>query len=367
MIPTHTAGAAIPLIGTTWSLAALQDAPILPDSYINARFDADGVVTGTGGCNRYRASYQLDGSSLTIGAAAGTLMACPPPLMEQERAYFNALQATAAYELGVATLTLQDSVGVTLAEFVAEPQGLAGTAWEATGYNNGKQAVVSLLADSTITAQFGQDGTLAGNAGCNNYSGVCDVAAETIAVGPLRTTRKLCQQPEGLMEQERLYLAALQTAATYRAEGHTLELRTAEGALAVKFRRAADSPVMETDNEADAAAGAGQACVAGLVTLPEFTVLPGDAIFRVKINDISRMDAPAVTMGEKIINAPGATPVPYRVCYNPADIQPHHTYSMQVRIEDSSGTLLYISNTIVPVITRGAPSDGVNIAVVKVA
>jgi hypothetical protein len=39
---------------------------------------------------------------------------------------------------------------------------------------------------------------------------------------------------------------------------------------------------------------------------------------------------------------------------------------MQARIEDSTGALLYISSTITPVITRGAPGDGVEIAVIRV-
>lgn len=354
------------LAETSWSLTMLQGQPILSGSYISMRLGADGMASGTSGCNRYRASYRVDGSSMTIGAAAGTLMACPPPLMQQERAYLAALQATASYRLNHDTLALEDQSGATIACFVAEPQDLAGTSWEATGYNNGRQAVVSLIAGTAITARFSQDGKLAGNAGCNSYSGVCDVGAETIAVGPLRTTRMFCQQPEGLMEQERLYLAALQTAAVYRIEGHSLELRTADGALAAKFRRAAGESATDQGGD-ESAAPAGQACVTGLVTFAEPTTLPEDVVVQVRINDTSLMDAPAVVMGEQIVPSPGSTPISYRVCYNPDGIQPHHTYSMQARIEDHKGALLYISNTVNPVITRGAPSDGVNIAVIPVA
>lgn len=231
------------LVGITWSLATLHGEPILPDSYASARFDADGAVSGSSGCNRYRASYQVDGSAMTVSLAAGTLMACPPPLMQQERAFLAALQATASYELSEGALVLRDQAGASIARFVAEPQGLAGTSWDVTGYNNGRQAVVSLLAGTAITARFSPDGKLAGNAGCNDYAGPYNLGEETIAVGPLRTTRKFCQEPEGLMEQEHLYLAALQTATTYRIEGRALELRTADGALAVKFRRAAGDGV----------------------------------------------------------------------------------------------------------------------------
>ena len=367
MIDQFETGQDHPLVDTQWSLTLLQGEPLLPNSYISARFSADGAVSGTGGCNRYRASYQVDGPGIAVNPAAGTLMACPPPLMQQERSYLAALQATASYELSQDTLLLKDLSGATIARFVAESQSLAGSSWDVTGYNNGRQAVVSLIAGTAITARFDQDGKLAGNAGCNNYAGAFDLGEETIAIGPLRTTRKFCQQPEGLMEQEELYLAALQTAAVYRIEGRSLELRTADGALAVKLRRAAGAPAADQDSGDEAAAPAGQACVTGLVTFAEPATLPEDVVIQVRINDTSRMDAPAIVMGEQIVSSPGSTPIPYCVCYKPDDIRPHHTYSMQARIEDGSGTLLFISNTVNPVITRGAPSDGVNIAVVPVA
>jgi heat shock protein HslJ len=45
-----------------------------------------------------------------------------------------------------------------------------------------------------------------------------------------------CEQ--AVMDQEQQYLAALQSAATYRIDGSKLELRTADGALAADFARA---------------------------------------------------------------------------------------------------------------------------------
>ena len=58
---------------------------------------------------------------------------------------------------------------------------------------------------------------------------------EKITIGPLASTMKFCNDPEGVMDQEAQYLAALQSAATYRIEGNRLELRTADGALAADF------------------------------------------------------------------------------------------------------------------------------------
>jgi len=52
-------------------------------------------------------------------------------------------------------------------------------------YNNGKQAVTSVLVGSDLTADFGSDGKLAGSAGCNNYSGGYEIDGDkiTIAIG----------------------------------------------------------------------------------------------------------------------------------------------------------------------------------------
>ena len=47
-----------------------------------------------------------------------------------------------------------------------------------------------------------------------------------------------CAEPEGVMDQESRLVAALETAATYHVEGPSLEMRTADDAIAVRFSRA---------------------------------------------------------------------------------------------------------------------------------
>jgi heat shock protein HslJ len=121
--------------------------------------------------------------------------------------------------------------------YKAQTQDLAGTSWEVISYNNGKQAVTSVLAGSSITAEFGKDGTLSGNSGCNSYNGSYTINGNQITIGPLASTRMACSAPEGVMEQEAQYLAALETAATYQIEGTVLELRTQDGALAVQYNK----------------------------------------------------------------------------------------------------------------------------------
>ena len=86
-----------------------------------------------------------------------------------------------------------------------------------------------------LTAAFGEDGTLSGSAGCNNYSAGYEVDGNNISIGLPISTMMACAEPAGIMEQEQEYLTALPTAATYQITGDRLEMRTAEGSIAASF------------------------------------------------------------------------------------------------------------------------------------
>ena len=99
-------------------------------------------------------------------------------------------------------------------------------------YNNGREAVVGLLEGTEITLNFDET-DLNGNAGCNNYFAGYAVKGKHILIDPPGSTMMFCEAPEGVMAQEAAYLAALESAATFRIEGDQLWLRTAEDAIAV--------------------------------------------------------------------------------------------------------------------------------------
>ena len=99
-----------------------------------------------------------------------------------------------------------------------------------TGYNNGKQAVVSPMTGTTLTATFTAD-TVSGSAGCNDYNGPYTLDGDKVTIGPLATTRKACEQP--VMDQETAFLTALQTPATVEQNGGIVTLRNAAGATQV--------------------------------------------------------------------------------------------------------------------------------------
>jgi heat shock protein HslJ len=229
--------AASPLSGKIWLLARLGGTAPLAGTELTVEFTAKRRASGSAGCNSYAGAYTVSGSSIRISPLAATRKACADPVERQEAAFLRALSGARSFVVKRGTLTLKSASGRGLATFTAQTQTLAGTSWDVLAYNNGKQAVVSVLAQTKLTAVFGKGGSLTGFAGCNDYTASYTAAAPKLSIGPVASTRKHCEEPAGVGEQETSYLAALETAATYRVEGSRLELRTADGALAAELRR----------------------------------------------------------------------------------------------------------------------------------
>lgn len=229
------------LEGALWRLASVARTDgqphAVPNSVEATATFANGSVSGSGGCNRYTASYTVDAGKLTIGLAASTMMACPEPQTAVEQPFMAALAATRAYQIEDGQLSLLDAGGQKIATFKAwQPVALKGITWRATVYNNGRGAAVSLINGSEITATFDADGVLSGSAGCNQYRAAYVTEGSSITIQAPAATRKTCSSPDGVMRQESEYLKALPTAATYAIQGRQLELRTAKGALVALFQ-----------------------------------------------------------------------------------------------------------------------------------
>jgi heat shock protein HslJ len=200
---------------------------------------AGGSVSGSAGCNNFTGTYTATESELTFGPLATTQMACPPAQTAVETIVLERLAKVAGYTTTETTLTLTDAAGATLLEYTAAPNTVEG-AWEATGYLKADgSAFTSVVLDTTLTAVFGADGNVAGSGGCNNFTGGYTIQGGTIlAIGPLASTRKLCTEPEGIMDQETDYLTALQASVSFTNDGTTLTLFNAAGQRTVTFAHA---------------------------------------------------------------------------------------------------------------------------------
>jgi heat shock protein HslJ len=94
---------AVPLLGTEWQLVQIGATPAQREAGVHARparlvlRREDHRYDGSSGCNRIFGTYRLDGESLGLAPVASTKMACPGPLMQQERKLVAALEATTRY------------------------------------------------------------------------------------------------------------------------------------------------------------------------------------------------------------------------------------------------------------------------------
>jgi heat shock protein HslJ len=225
------------LDGTAWVLSALPGTALAAAAPATLRFE-EGRAAGSDGCNRYTVGYSASGTALQFpGRAASTQMACPPAVMEQAQAFMDALLGARAYRIEGGRLQLLSADGTVRATLAPQSQTLAGTGWRVTAINNGRGAVVSVAAGSTVTMSFVADGRAAGSAGCNQYTAGYEAAGSGLRFTTPASTRRMCAD-EAVMQQERNFLKALESVATVRMEGNRLEMRDAGGSLMVSAIRA---------------------------------------------------------------------------------------------------------------------------------
>ena len=90
---------------TTWVLESYGEPDdlntVLEDTEITIEFiSAEEKMEGSAGCNAYFGGYEVDEEKLTIRPPIGsTVMACPEPVMNQEREYLSILQVAESFQL----------------------------------------------------------------------------------------------------------------------------------------------------------------------------------------------------------------------------------------------------------------------------
>ncbi len=105
---------------------------------------------------------------------------------------------------------------------------LSGTVWRLAEI--GGEPVVDKV---QATLEFARGGKVAGSGSCNRFSGTVTVAADSIAFGPVVSTRMACA--DAVMRQERAYLQALGEAERYTREGNTMFIHRKGGAKPLRF------------------------------------------------------------------------------------------------------------------------------------
>lgn len=259
MTGTSSPGPAAGLTGVSWTLDTYLTengtlSPILPGTEVTIRFDDDGEVVGSAGCNQYGSTYNLSNTKLSILPPISTKMYCGEPegLMEQEARFLELLESVAEFQIENDRLEITDTSGATLLTFVAgAPADLTGTSWALVELVDADGSFAPVISGTTITAIFDADGdSLGGSAGCNHYSADYTTDSATITIGNAIRTEMYCDEPKGLMEQEDRYLSLLTDVSSYQVEGDRLIFSDEEGVDLLIFERTVevpDLPLVETD------------------------------------------------------------------------------------------------------------------------
>jgi heat shock protein HslJ len=80
------------------------------------------------------------------------------------------------------------------------------------------------------SAEFSAD-QISGSTGCNHYFGTYAVSGSDITISDVARTEMYCADPEGVMDQEEAFVAALTSAVSYRLSEARLEFLDATGSL----------------------------------------------------------------------------------------------------------------------------------------
>lgn len=114
---------------------------------------------------------------------------------------------------------------------------LVGTTWSLLSLR-GNQLIKGTSINLNVMTGF-----LGGRMSCNTYGGGPDsgkyiVTDEgTVKITQLAVTLQLCLKPEGIMQQEQIYIETLQQAATYRVIEDRLEIQSESGETILVFVR----------------------------------------------------------------------------------------------------------------------------------
>jgi putative lipoprotein len=101
------------LFGSEWIAEDIDGGGVIDNAHSTIMFEADGKLSGSGGCNNFSGQAKVDGYKMEIGPLAATQRACVPALSDQEQKFFQAITNTRSFEIdeGREKLILKDSSG----------------------------------------------------------------------------------------------------------------------------------------------------------------------------------------------------------------------------------------------------------------
>ena len=111
--------------GTEWRLISLgrigAATGVVGEAPVTLKFESDGRVNGSGGCNSFRGSYLVQGDRITFSQVLSTKRACiAADANRQESQYFSALQTANRFRMASRQLAIYYEGGRSMLDFSSE-------------------------------------------------------------------------------------------------------------------------------------------------------------------------------------------------------------------------------------------------------
>lgn len=217
--PTPAASpASTGLVGPIWLLVGYREGesltPVLPGLTADAILWA-GNISGSAGCGRYQAPYQLEDQDLTISSPRVGETACDPDALALQQVFLASLTAVTAWSIAGSELLLLDAGGVELLRFTSAvvPEELTVASWRLARVVGSGGVLEAVRAGSAPRADFLPGGRVVGDTGCGPFLGSYRVTEGRLSISGLATRQTDCA-PE-LAAQAEAVIAALSSAASF--------------------------------------------------------------------------------------------------------------------------------------------------------
>jgi len=155
------------------------------------------------------------------------------------------MQATILHTAAMGLLLIAGCAGTKQMNDTA-PAGDASRAWRLVQYGGPDQWAFPVTGTHVTIEIDLASGSISGTAGCNSFRGTVSHDGPLLTVGPLAMTKKMCIEPEGVMQQETALAHALQAVSGYSVAGDTLYLTYGSGQQIV-LRGGAPDPGGDVD------------------------------------------------------------------------------------------------------------------------
>lgn len=207
---------------------------------------------------------------------------------------------------------------------------IEGTDWKLIEFKRKDLNLAELTYAPTLRFHPGEK-KVTGNAGVNDINGSYQRNGNQVRFGRMAVARKA--GPEEAMKIEHIFLSHLSEVQSFGVQGNRLILNDAKKKPLFVFQ-------------------AQLSAVTGTFTYPERGPLPRrGATLTVMLIDVSLADAPATVIAQQAEEVK-RLPVAFKLPYDYRKIQRNRSYSVRATITHK-GKLLFTSDTIHPVLTRG--------------